>query len=280
MKACVFARLNNLPLIVTGYQTLKIGPYLRREKSKRDYSRYFDFQKGLVGAWIDHLKVRRLKKRMTIVEAPDLVRLDDTGKNKLYNFTAKIHWRDFFSGLKEHRPLVIDLFWKLLRDEIREELDRIPAPFIGVHVRMGDFRKLKPAEKFRSVGGVRTPEQYFIDIINAIRKAGGRDFPVTVFTDGYRHELPDLFRLPRISMAEDNKDIIDMLLLSRSKIIVASAGSTFSYWSGFLSDAPLIMHPDHIHQPIRHNGQKAGAFEGAFDREDPVLIRSISQLTF
>jgi hypothetical protein len=57
-----------------------------------------------------------------------------------------------------------------------------------------------------------------------------------------------------------------MLLLSKSKIIVISTGSTFSYWSGFLSNAPMIMHPDHIHARIRNLDEKGLLFEGDFDQ--------------
>ena len=51
MHAMVFAELNNLPLTVTGYHRIKIGPYLRGEKSKRSYKGYFKFQKSLHGSY-------------------------------------------------------------------------------------------------------------------------------------------------------------------------------------------------------------------------------------
>jgi gamma-glutamyl:cysteine ligase YbdK (ATP-grasp superfamily) len=39
--------------------------------------------------------------------------------------------------------------------------------------------------------------------------------------------------------------------MSRARIIVCSAGSTFSEWSAFLSDALVIRHPSHVHSAIR-----------------------------
>ncbi len=53
MHAFVFAKLNNLPVIVTGYHQLKIGPYIRREKNKRQYKGYFTFQKNIAGEYRD-----------------------------------------------------------------------------------------------------------------------------------------------------------------------------------------------------------------------------------
>jgi hypothetical protein len=55
-----------------------------------------------------------------------------------------------------------------------------------------------------------------------------------------------------------------MMLLSKSNCIVISTGSTFSYWAGFLSDAPMIMHPEHIHSRIRFLESGEKPFEGSF----------------
>jgi hypothetical protein len=135
---------------------------------------------------------------------------------------------------------------------------------IGVHIRMGDFRKLNVGEEFKG-GHVRTPESYFINIINGIRHLFGEDIKVNVFTDGYKNEFETIFNLKNIEMIEGNNDLIDMLLLSKSKIIVISTGSTFSYWAGFLSNAPMIMHPDHIHASIRNINKNDNIFEGSYD---------------
>jgi hypothetical protein len=37
-KALIFSRLNNLPLEIIGWDKFKLGPWLRGERSKRDYS--------------------------------------------------------------------------------------------------------------------------------------------------------------------------------------------------------------------------------------------------
>ncbi len=263
MKAHVFGHLNRMPVIVTGYHQFKIGPYLRREKIKRNYSDYFTFQKRLIGAWIESQKLRKFKDS-AIVKEPLLESIDAKGSQRqLYEYNAIPGWADYFGQLREHRELVIRLFHSLLRKSIVTKTDEQQSPCIGVHIRMGDFRKLRQGEDFKSTGAVRTPEEYFIEMINQIREINGTKLPVSVFTDGYRHELGKLLAMDKVKMIEGNPDIVDMLLLSRSKIIVASAGSTFSYWAGFLADAPLIMHPDHIHQPTRPSSVNTYFYEGA-----------------
>ena len=61
MKAYTFAYLNKLPVIVTGYHQLKIGPYVRGEKTKRKYSGFFIFQKNIPEAWRDAWKIKKYK---------------------------------------------------------------------------------------------------------------------------------------------------------------------------------------------------------------------------
>ena len=164
-----------------------------------------------------------------------------------------------------------------MRNDVKVELENLQAPVIGIHIRMGDFRKLKENEIFSEVGAVRTPVDYFITIIRSIRAMNGHQLPVSVFTDGFRHELSRLFELENIVLIEGNRDITDLLLLSKSKIIITSAGSTFSYWAGFLSDVPIIMHPDHIHGPLRSN-KESELYEGMFDPNNPELIEYIRNI--
>ncbi len=270
MKARLMAHLNGLPISITNYHQFKIGPYLRREKSKRNYLGYFKFQKNLVRDWLDRAKFFAL--RSNVIDEPEVEVLTNPKEKKVYRFSRIPHWNNYFDQLKEHRELVIKLFWELLTDEIKMEVESKSCPMIGVHIRMGDFRKLTDREDFSKVGLVRTPESYFKDIIQSIRSINGNNLRVSIFTDGRREELRELFELENISLVEGNKDIVDLLLLSKSKIIVTSAGSTFSYWAGFLSDAPIIMHQDHIHEPLRGD---SNLYEGSIDRNNEELLGAI-----
>lgn len=278
VKAAVFAGLNDLPLSVVGYHQLKIGPYLRREKIKRNYNGYFTFQKGWLGEYAERVRISTY--RGAAVEPPLGILTAAEKKRTRFEFSAIPHWSDYFKGLRENRDLAITCFRKMIHRKIQEMAGQLEAPCIGVHIRMGDFRKLRAGEDFRSTGAVRTPEDYFIDMIGQIRAINGRNLPVSVFTDGYKHEFQRLFDMGNISMVEGNADIVDLLLLSRSRLIITSAGSTFSYWSGFLSNAPVIMHPDHIHAPMRPEKVNRDWYEGPFDPATPdkVLVGNIKEL--
>jgi Glycosyl transferase family 11 len=273
LKAAAFARINGMPLFISGYGQLKIGPYLRREKIKRNYNGYFTFEKGILGRQVERLRLNRYRAFEPVAEPAVAPLASGEPANKKYIFSEIPHWNDHFAGLREHRDLVLPLFRELIKPALCDNAFGMERPCIGVHIRMGDFRKLQAGEQFGNAGAVRTPEAYFIDVITAIRKIAGTDLPVSVFTDGYKDELRDLLAIGNITLVEGNADMVDLLLLSRSRIIVASANSTFSYWAAFLSDAPAILHPDHIHARIRPI-----LYEGPMDDTDTDLTHLIKSL--
>jgi hypothetical protein len=155
-------------------------------------------------------------------------------------------------------------------------------PVIAVHIRCGDFRKLQAGEDFRSVGSVRTPLEYFISTIQEVRRCAGTDLPVTVFTDGQPAEIQPIVDLPSVRVAARNKPIFDLLLMSRAQLIIVSAASTFGYWAGFLSDSPVLLHPDHIHASHRPGWINERYFEGAaagpFEKWPDLLVRNVRDL--
>lgn len=253
LKAYVFGNMNKIPVVVTGYHQLKLGPYLRGERTKRNYSQNFKFQKNILGLINDTIamSLRRRVGGYQQVDEPDLTNRWSDSRKTIFRFSKIPHWKDFFAGLRENRSTVVDLFWGLLDERIKQAAFNLPAPIIGVHVRLGDFRRLLADEDFKKVGAVRTPTEYFANMIKGIREKHGVELPVSIFSDGYEHELSPLSSLVNTNLISGNRDILDLILLSRSKIIVTSAGSTFGYWAGFLSNAPIIMHPDHINAPLR-----------------------------
>jgi hypothetical protein len=281
MRAKVFAHLNDLPIIVTGYHQLKIGPYLRGERSKRNYNHYFNFQKNIFGELSDQWRLNKNKTLPVCSEHP-LEKMDENENSRpaIYLYDKIPHWSDYFVELKNFHEIAPALFYNSVTENIKKKISLQQAPCIGVHIRMGDFRKLKAGEDFSKVGAVRTPENYFIDVINNIRQIHGSKLPVSVFSDGKKKELQLILAMENISLVEGNPDIVDLLLLSKSKIIIASAGSTFSYWAAFFANAPVILHPDHIHRSIRSTEINSNWYEGSWDSNNSILIDNIKNINW
>jgi hypothetical protein len=257
-RALAFARLNGLTLLTSGWGQIHVGPILRGERQWRFYGRYFDA--------LDSISLYRQGWALLSfarVSEPTVAPLDVVPTNKrLYVFSHIPHWRDFFGDFRDQRELVRTGLLQMLKPHYRKQLSQLERPWIGVHIRRGDFRPLQPGEDFSKVGLVRTPLDYFVEMITDVRQIHGSDLPVTVFSDGHDEELEAILRLPRVSRTPRQADVVDLLSLASSRLIIASAGSTFSYWAGFLADAPVLLHPDHIHAPLRPASVNQHYFEG------------------
>lgn len=277
MRARLFQRLNRMPAAVIGAGQFKIGPYLRGEKIKRSYSGYFNFEQSLFQEWRIRKKLK--KEKAFVQENPVIKKLDPAGENSnnIYLFNQIPAWTEYFVGLQEFRPLVKELFDEMLNPHIREKANNAASASIGAHIRMGDFRKLQSHEDFSRVGSVRTPLHYFVETVNKVREINGAAIPVSIFSDGKYKELKPILELKNTSLVEGNPDIVDMMLLSKSKLILTSAGSTFGYWAGFLSDAPIILHPDHLKTRIRSFTENE-MYEGPLDVNDLRLLNLIRHI--
>ncbi|MEO6707244.1 MAG: alpha-1,2-fucosyltransferase [Ginsengibacter sp.] len=277
MRAYTFGRINNLPVLVYNYHQLKIGPWLRQEKNKRNYKGFFNFEKNPVAAQIDRWKALQNSKTDLVLE-PGIERLKGDKIDGSYLFTSVPHYEHHFDGLQERRNLVLQIFWNLVSRKIKRNLDKLQKPCIGVHIRLGDFKKAVVGVKFGTIGHTRSPEEYFVNMINSIRKVHGSLLPVTVFTDGRKSELQQLFALENIFLSEGNDDLTDLLLLSKSEIVITSAGSTFSYWAAFISESIVLVHPTYINLKIRPVDDEGQLYEGAFDEKNEFLIRKIQSI--
>ena len=246
-KAEVFAQLNDMPNDTIGWTWPKIGPLLRGERNLRMYGRYFRSRKNdLLIALATGSFIRR------IVIEPEVGRLPRSGfGSRTYVFKDIPSWRDLFGDIRNHRDFIRDRLLAMIRDQYKKELDALRTPIVSVHVRRGDFRRLRLGEDFALVGGVRTADQYFADLIEQIRYVSGRDLPITVFSDGSDDEVAFLTRMPGVTRSPATSDVVDLLLMARSRIIITSAGSTFGEWAAFLSQAAVLRHPARVLAPIR-----------------------------
>ena len=272
-RATVFAHINSLVLLTPRWGRIRLGPLLRGDRHKRWYTGYFD--DGGVGRALRRYRV--LRSRPHVVDPPigPLSRADAAESNRVYVFRQLPHWSDYFAGIREYRDVVGDALYGMLAPTHRRELVGIPPPIVGVHVRRGDLREPKPGEDFRTLGGVRAPLSYFRHLIERIRDIAKTALPVTIFSDGDDSELDELLRMPHVDRSRGRADIVDLLLLSRSRIILTSPGSTFSYWSGFLSNAPIVHEPRHFHTASRPDNVSRHIFEGGVETADgdwPALL--------
>lgn len=279
-RAVVFAELNGFELLVSPWYQISIGPLLRGQRQSRFYVRQLKSQGFLA-------QIRRLYllRRGIYAEEPAIEKLQDTAdtKNRVYLFKQNPHWSDFFVGIKHYRNLILRKLHEIVPEQHQHRVESLDVPVIAVHIRRGDFRELKPDEDFSRVGLVRTPLGYFVDLIQKIRQICGFDVPVTVFSDGYPEEFQEVLSLPEVHFSTANEPIVDLLLMAKSKVIIFSAGSTFSQWAGFLSNAALVHHPQHFHSPARSDDINQRYFEGplseSVDDYPELFVKNLLELS-
>jgi hypothetical protein len=263
-KAFVFAQKHRLEFFCAPWWGIHVGSWIRNEKQKRLYLGYFKED-----SWMKRIRLLFFQRRAQVIDEP--ATLVDTAV-VLYRFKTVVTSADYFECIKPYRQEVKEALYGMLQPALRQELESMVAPVIGVHIRRGDFK----------FGSTLTPLSFFIDSIRAIRHAHGRELPVTVFTDAYADELSELLALPAVSISAAKADIVDILLLSRSKICVLSISSTFSFWGGFLSEGIVLLHPDEWHPTLRPGNVNALHYEGRFNpaiEMEPALLQQIKEIS-
>ena len=271
-RAAVFSHLNNFPMIAPNWAKLRLGPYLRGERDKRNYQSFFRTG-SYIPKWYCLPEFLYLKSNSVFNPIPELLETDQAQKNILYVFEGVPVWETCFMEIFRYQPVVKQQLVDMLSLSIQREFQAQQAPVIGVHIRMGDFKVQEPStELTKESVHSRTPLKWFIEQIKFIREIANYNLPVTVFSDGHDAELTEILSLPNISRASKNSSIVDILTLSKSKLLKTSSRSTFSAWAAYLSSNSTIWHPAHL---MEHFGRfseykklEKATYEGCIDRNN------------
>ena len=278
-RAYVFAQQQELPLYLSPWEQLKIGHIIRRERDPRFYTHYFKHGHRVAFFyyyWRSHYADRTINPELHKVSH------EAGGTGRVYVFQWRVD-EDFFYELKPYRNLIQHGLWEMTLPYHKQIVSNSPTPCIGMHIRRGDFAELKKYQDFNTAHLARTPLSYFEEMIHRLRSVTQYPTPVSLFSDARPEELDILLRLPNVQYVATNSAIADMLLLSKSKVIVLSADSTFGLFAAFLSDAAVILHPKNKQYPTRSTEVNQHHFEGSILDSDGVmpklLIRNLNDMT-
>jgi hypothetical protein len=125
----------------------------------------------------------------------------------------------------------------------------IERAYVALHVRRGDFSAT-----------ARTPTEWFISALRALRAEAGRDVPALVVSDSDAADLADLLREPAMKLARTGSPLADLLILAGARVLLAS-GSSFSAWAAFLGGMPAVTQPQHS---LAWFGVRARSYLGHF----------------
>ncbi len=254
-KAYVWSQKNNADLDIAGWVHIPFGSIRRWDRSWRWYVGHFKRKTRLFSGIRNDLPlIREISDPMV------------EGARKM-RFKSTPHVFDLIE-LSAYREMIVPGFYDLIRPRHLELARQAEIPDIGVHVRRGDYIGLKDALDF----------SYYLAQIRMIRKIAGKQLKVFLFTDGYKNELQPLLEEPDVHFFQPVNDLVDLLVLSSSKVIITTKASTYSYWAAFISNAIVLHHPKTNVPQCRPAGFNKTHFEGAVDPDKPLPDQLIHEL--
>ncbi len=230
---------HQVEMLAPRWHYLRIGPYLRREADKRSYHTLF--KKDVYVHGLKRLWILGSAKRCPSDQAPQT--LFDGSRTKIAVFENDTRDNGRFFQFILGR-----------QDEVRSELlriarpEHIPAqsaqePFIGIHVRRGDFTRVSDPAALKKTGNVQLPVEWYKDILLSIRERASSALPARVFSDGSAESLRCLLQLPNVSFVESRSALHDIFALSDASVLISSP-SGFSMWAAYLGQVPRVCFPN------------------------------------
>jgi hypothetical protein len=223
--AAVLAHRAQVPMIFPAWFSLKVGPLLRGDSSKRFYLGIFRPPAGEISGLhkFGVLAARYPARHMVDVSPgtrPELL------PGRLNVVTAR---RFTFEGLHAQRALIRARLLGMLRDAPPAGLRFGQGDYIAVHVRLGDFAAVAdPAAITASQSNTRIPLDWYVRVISAL-KARYPDKKIHVFSDGQDSELRPLLALGA-STYRSGSDINDLLAMAGASVLAAFLGDMPSVW--------------------------------------------------
>jgi Glycosyl transferase family 11 len=232
--AVVMADRHRAAIIAPPWFSLKLGPLLRGERSKRLYWRMFKPHADEIRGLSKLLALLRSYRKRVIVKvggvsAPEIV-------PGALNFVVSSRFT--FLGLHDHRASIRKRLLATINDPVPVNHCWGGGDYIAVHIRLGDFTEV-PDHTLTTAAkdSVRIPMSWYVNLMRALRNR----FPdkrVLIFSDGDDSALRPLLDLGA-QPYRSGSDMTDLLAMSGASILVGS-NSTYSRWAAFLGNMPSI----------------------------------------
>ncbi|MET3580441.1 hypothetical protein ABID19_003479 [Mesorhizobium robiniae] len=269
----IWCRKNNAQMLGPRWFRPRIGPYLRRERDKREYFRLFN-NKGYVGEpW---RTVLLATARKVSAEAAPSIAHDGGNTVVVFKNTVASNFEKHFHEVRGNGPVLYDAFRRITR---KKYLPEDPAsPFLAIHVRLGDFSRFDVNQVEAKTHNQRLPIEWYCDSLVALREALGTSMPARVFSDGDDADLVPLLGLPNIRRANDAESVTHMLEMAQASVIIG-AGSNFNLWAAFFGQVPRITYPNQAIVAVNDDPARETSFRGEAPLPDVFIKQVRTQFT-
>jgi hypothetical protein len=236
-RAEVFCKNHDARMLAPQWVNVcRVGPWLRRERDKRYYLSSFSnsgYVHGLYRQYvlhlIGHVGEAEFSKRQQICKEGRSLVVDFKGMD------------GFFSPFLDAQAYVKERLYAITSPAIVSQVEQFSdEPFIGVHIRRGDFK----------YGGIAIDDAWYVRAIEVAAKSLNtrpRALPIRIFSDAAPETLQFLADgFSNVTFMPKAPALLDMLLLSRCRALVGTSRSTFSMWAAFLGQMPSFWHPSQM----------------------------------
>jgi hypothetical protein len=271
-RCVIFSHINDVPMLAPRWVQPRVGPLLRGGISLGAFHRQI-LLLGLFktkSASIHGLRELLLLAKANTQEEPEVIdqpyEKAIAAPNTVITFSGARGMFESISGwdqflLKELIAITRNRWLRLV-----ESKGNFP---IGINIRLGnDFKTARTPEDYYTKGAIKTPLSWFIESLRIIRDRVGFPAKAIIVSDGKQEDLRQLLELENVVFLRPGCAISDLLTLSRTKVLIASGGSSFSAWASFLGQMPTISHPGQSLAWFGLNNRK-GYYTGEFNPNSP-----------
>jgi len=182
--------------------------------------------------------------------------------NEKKNICFKWNTDHHFTDISEYRTIIV----KALNDiSIPRSLDFAmnyhPQPFIGLNIRTGKDFVQKSSGKH---GYYLTEIDWFIHALAVTREKHG-NLPAVIVSDGGEKELSAILQVPGTVLLNSRNAIEDLLVLSKSRVLLGSGNSSFSAWASFLGGMDTFSSKETSFSHFRINAGNTIQFVGIIE---------------
>ncbi|HBR98294.1 MAG TPA: hypothetical protein DD979_13100, partial [Gammaproteobacteria bacterium] len=159
----------------------RVGPYLRRERDKREYFKLFSNTPHIGEPRRSWLLLTG--RRLAAETLPRDQRIKTSNKPTIAVFRNAVanNFETFFEEVKGRGPMLHEALRTITRPRYRER-KYIAAPFIALHVRLGDFQNFDPKAISAGRHNHSLPITWYCEALQALRNALGCNARALVFS--------------------------------------------------------------------------------------------------
>jgi hypothetical protein len=216
----IFTRDNNAKMLAPSWFHFRTAPFrmggIDYDKSLRKILLYKNFISANEIKGCGKFKIKLLKAKISEKEL-----LDDNTKNKIVVFEG---YSDFFGGLIGHNDFLFNELLTITNARDRLLYDNYPPYDLALNIRCGnDFPH-------------KSPISWYVSILMELKKIRPR-IVCKIISDGKEKDVKSLTKIEGVELVHSRSAILDLLILTKAKLIIGSGGSSFTAWGSFLSGA-------------------------------------------